>query len=129
VPENTNNKWTPEEEALLKSLIEANTSIHLIAAKLKRSVGAIRAPRERTAHTDETGTGRAEGEEMSKSQLLRPWTAKDDDRLRALAAAGETSTEISKQLGRSPSAVRRRALQLSIVFANSLKTVWLKAKK
>jgi IS30 family transposase len=66
---------------------------------------------------------------MSKSQLLRPWTAKDDDRLRALAAAGETSTEISKQLGRNPSAVRRRALQLSIVFANSLKTVWLKAKK
>jgi hypothetical protein len=43
VPENSNNKWTPEEDALLKSLIEANTSIHLVAAKLKRSVGAIRA--------------------------------------------------------------------------------------
>jgi hypothetical protein len=42
VPENSNNKWTPEEHARLKSLIEANTSIHLIAAKLKRSVGAIR---------------------------------------------------------------------------------------
>jgi hypothetical protein len=42
VPENANNKWTPEEDALLKSLIEANTSIHLIAAKLKRSVCAIR---------------------------------------------------------------------------------------
>jgi hypothetical protein len=43
VPENTNNKWTPEEEALLKSLIEANMAMHLIAAKLKRSVSAIRA--------------------------------------------------------------------------------------
>jgi hypothetical protein len=43
VPENSNNRWTPEEDALLKSLIEANTSIHLIAAKLKRSVSAIRA--------------------------------------------------------------------------------------
>jgi hypothetical protein len=42
VPENSNNKWTPEEDARLKSLIEANTSIHLIAAKLKRSVPAIR---------------------------------------------------------------------------------------
>jgi hypothetical protein len=43
VPENANNKWTPEEDVRLKSLIEANTSIHLIAAKLKRSVSAIRA--------------------------------------------------------------------------------------
>jgi hypothetical protein len=43
VPENSNNKWTPEEDVRLKSLIEANTSLHLIAAKLKRSVSAIRA--------------------------------------------------------------------------------------
>jgi hypothetical protein len=42
VPENSSNKWTPEEDARLKSLIETNTSIHLIAAKLKRSVAAIR---------------------------------------------------------------------------------------
>ena len=43
MPENSNNKWTPEEDARLKSLIEANTSLHLIAEKLKRSVPAIRA--------------------------------------------------------------------------------------
>ena len=43
MPENSSNKWTPEEDARLKSLIEANTSIHLIAAKLKRSVAAVRA--------------------------------------------------------------------------------------
>jgi hypothetical protein len=43
VPENSSNKWTPQEDARLKSLIEANTSIHLIAAKLKRSVPAIKA--------------------------------------------------------------------------------------
>jgi hypothetical protein len=43
VPENSNNKWTPEEDALLKSLIEANTSIDLIAAMLKRSAPAKRA--------------------------------------------------------------------------------------
>jgi hypothetical protein len=42
VPENSNNRWTPEEDARLKSLIEANTSIDLIAAKLKRSVSATR---------------------------------------------------------------------------------------
>jgi hypothetical protein len=43
VPEKSNNKGTPEEDARLKSLIEANTSFHLIAEKLKRSVPAIRA--------------------------------------------------------------------------------------
>jgi hypothetical protein len=42
VPGNSNNKWTPQEDARLKSLIEANTSIDLIAAKLKRSVPATR---------------------------------------------------------------------------------------
>jgi hypothetical protein len=43
VPENTNNKWTPEEDARLRSLIEANRSAHLIAAGLKRSVNAVKA--------------------------------------------------------------------------------------
>ena len=61
MPENSNNKWTPEADARLKSLIEADRSAHFIAAELKRSVSAIRGPREHTAHTDETGTGRAEG--------------------------------------------------------------------
>ena len=42
MPENGNNKWTPEEDARFKSLVEASTSVHLIAAKLKRSVYAIR---------------------------------------------------------------------------------------
>jgi hypothetical protein len=43
VASNTSNRWTPEEEERLKSLIEANTSILLIAAKLKRSVEAVKA--------------------------------------------------------------------------------------
>ena len=45
MPENSNNKWTPEEDARLKSLIEANTSIDLIAAKLKRSISATKSAR------------------------------------------------------------------------------------
>jgi hypothetical protein len=43
VPENANNKWTTEEDVRLKSLVEANTSAHLIAARLKRSVDAVKA--------------------------------------------------------------------------------------
>ncbi len=35
--------WTPEEDERLRILIEARTSIALVAAKLKRSVPAVRA--------------------------------------------------------------------------------------
>jgi hypothetical protein len=38
----SSNKWTPEEEKRLKMLLETNTSIHLVAVKLKRSVAAVR---------------------------------------------------------------------------------------
>jgi hypothetical protein len=38
----TINKWTPEEDERLKTLLEANTSIHLVSVKLKRSVAAVR---------------------------------------------------------------------------------------
>jgi probable addiction module antidote protein len=39
---NQRNKWTSEEDGRLKTLLEANTSIHLVAVKLKRSVAAVR---------------------------------------------------------------------------------------
>jgi hypothetical protein len=39
---NRRNKWTPEEDERLKTLLEANTSILLVAVKLKRSVVAVR---------------------------------------------------------------------------------------
>jgi hypothetical protein len=37
-----NNLWTPDEDKLLKSLIESNKSIHSIAAKLRRSMPAVK---------------------------------------------------------------------------------------
>jgi hypothetical protein len=42
VSTNQLNKWTPDEDELLKTLLEANTSIHLAAVKLKRSVAALK---------------------------------------------------------------------------------------
>jgi hypothetical protein len=41
VPKNTNRLWTPEEDRLLKSMIESSNAIHSIAAKLQRSVSAV----------------------------------------------------------------------------------------
>jgi hypothetical protein len=40
---NTSNIWTPEEDELLKSLLESNASIIRIAMKLKRTRAAVAA--------------------------------------------------------------------------------------
>ena len=37
------NRWTPQEDALIRKMAEANTRPEVIAAKLNRSVRAIRA--------------------------------------------------------------------------------------
>ena len=37
-----NNLWTPEEDKQLKSLIETSISLNLVAAKLQRSVSAVK---------------------------------------------------------------------------------------
>jgi hypothetical protein len=37
------NRWTPQEDALLRRMGEASTRIEVIAAKLNRSVRAIKA--------------------------------------------------------------------------------------
>ena len=42
------------------------------------------------------------------------WKPEDDDRLRELAALGESPSEIGRLLHRSPSAVRKRASLLGI---------------
>jgi hypothetical protein len=65
VPENTNIKWTPEDDARLKSMIEANMSAHLIAATPEEVDCRCKGTLERTGYINQTGMGRAEGEEMS----------------------------------------------------------------
>jgi hypothetical protein len=55
VSTNQRNKWTPEEDELLKSLIESSKSIHSIAAKLQRSLSAVKG----RAHVLKISTKRA----------------------------------------------------------------------
>ena len=43
MPRNSSKRWTPEEDDLLRTLIETGTSALLIAAKLKRGVHATKA--------------------------------------------------------------------------------------
>jgi hypothetical protein len=51
-----------------------------------------------------------------KSPLIAsaPWTAGEDDQLRAWAESGETAAAIAERLARSPAAVRHRFYKLGI---------------
>ncbi len=53
---------------------------------------------------------------MTKRPLVAspPWTAADDERLRALAIAGKRPTVIAEELQRSAAAVRHRFYKLGI---------------
>jgi hypothetical protein len=70
-------------------------------------------PREHTAHTEETGTGRAEGEEMMAT-LTKPWTPEEENKLQELILGAKSVEAIAKLLNRTPLAVRRRASMLRL---------------
>jgi hypothetical protein len=46
-----------------------------------------------------------------------PWSPDDDERLRKLAFSGASMAEIARQMQRTKSAVRTRALKLKIAIA------------
>ena len=48
--------------------------------------------------------------------IVRRWSPDEDERLRELARAGKNALEISNELTRSASAVRRRAEVLSVLI-------------
>lgn len=48
--------------------------------------------------------------------MVRRWTSDEDERLKALAGAGKNALDISNELTRSASAVRRRADVLSVLL-------------
>jgi DNA-binding NarL/FixJ family response regulator len=47
----------------------------------------------------------------------RPWTSHEDIVLQRLAAAGKYAAAIAKQMKRSESAIRKRAMRLKITLA------------
>ena len=58
--------------------------------------------------------GKAEEEMSARHSSAELWKPEDDDRLRALSALGESSSEIGRLLHRSPSDIRKRASLLGI---------------
>ena len=49
-----------------------------------------------------------------------PWTAEEEDRLRALAESGEPLAAIAERLARSPAAVRHRLYKLGIPWGRRI---------
>jgi hypothetical protein len=58
---------------------------------------------------------------------MKPWTPQEDDFLRELALSGANITTIAGQVKRSQSAVRNRALKLSILVTR-IRELGLKVK-
>ena len=74
-----------------------------------------RAPAEDNLQPAAAPNPSVEEEEMSaRHSSAELWKPEDDDRLRALSALGESSSEIGRLFHRSPSGVRKRASLLGI---------------
>jgi Myb-like DNA-binding domain len=102
-----NNQWTPEEDRRLLDLQAAGKSSFLIAAELRRSVGAVHGrlsvlkARERFA-TNSDAT-------QAMPPLRKRWTLDDDKRLLEMRAKGASFNEIANALGRTEAAIEQRA--------------------
>jgi hypothetical protein len=57
---------------------------------------------------------------MSASSRTKPWTSKEDERLRSMIIAGQRAPEIAIQLQRSVPAVNARARKLRLSFRRPL---------
>jgi hypothetical protein len=106
VPANSNKKWTPDDDKRLLELQAAGKSNFLIAAELRRSVGAVYG-RLSVLKAKERFTSNS-GAPLSTPPLRKRWTLDDDKRLMELKAKGTSRYEIARVLGRTEAAIEQR---------------------
>ena len=113
--------WTLSDDDELRMLAQSGATMSEISKRMRRTPSAIRhrALRLKIVIVKSPNGGRQPG--------AGSWKPGDDDRLRALAAGGESSSAIAERLGRDPSSVRKRAIKLSIKLAGSRNAIGLKA--
>ena len=90
-------RWTAWEDALIRDGYTSALPCAEIAAQLPhRSVASVA----------------ARARKLGLSTYARRWSARDDWRLAQLTARGDTLEDLAERLGRTPEAIRRRAVRL-----------------
>jgi hypothetical protein len=90
-------RWTPSEDALIWDGYTSALPCTEVAAQLPhRSVASVA----------------ARARKLGLSTYARRWSAEDDRRLAHLTARGDTLEDVAQRLGRTPEAIRRRAVRL-----------------
>ncbi len=112
--------WTLSEDDELRALALSGATVPEIASKMRRSPSAIR----HRALRMKIVVSKSPKRRLHFGAAL--WKPADDDRLKALAAAGESSSAIAELLGRDPSSVRKRAIKLGVKLAGSRNSIELK---
>ena len=98
----SNKPWSELEEALLRKLISEGNRVLDISRCLNRTTRAIRRRAELLKISWKT-----------RSPSVR-WKVEDDSRVREMIMAGYSDRVISRELSRTPSAIRRRAYKLKL---------------
>jgi Myb-like DNA-binding domain len=98
--------WTESDNKELKEMLQAGRRSVEIARKLGRTSYAINARVELL--------NKKVARANPGSLRLKRWTVEENERLRALAVAGERYAAIAKQLNRSEQAVRHRFYDLGM---------------
>jgi hypothetical protein len=92
-------RWTASEDAMLRDGYTSGLPCTEIAAQLPQR--------------SKTGVA-ARARKLGLSTYARRWSAQDDQRLAQLTARGDTLEDVALRLGRTPEAIRRRAVRLGV---------------
>ena len=107
-------RWTPEDDALLVQLLEEGEAWPVIAARLKRTMAALKLAPVSCARGPRSGpSSRSPSAIMPRRPLIHRWTPEDTALLAKLLREGKTYVQIAREMKCSPSAVRNHASRLA----------------
>jgi hypothetical protein len=114
VPRQKGHIWTAEDDDRLKTLIEANLSIHLIAAKMKRTTQGVRYRASTLGISiKRVWVGlKAKGKVTGPKHVGRRWTRAEEKQLQDMLDAGMTAGEAATKLERTRQSIYARLQRL-----------------
>ena len=112
----SNKSWSGLEDALLRKLVSEGNGVLDISRRLNRTTRAIRRHTEILKISWKTSARSSRMQpclNSERSPYVR-WKVEDDSRVREMIMAGYSEIVISQELGRTPSAIRKRAHRLKL---------------